>query len=261
MGWGLLGWCFWGACFWVFAFGVLFWFNSLSGKQFLHRLIIRHRLRENKEMAKTTTATPSKAKASTEADASLVSEFVAVVGGSLESEFKAFWKLHSQMAQGFLAVRGAQATIKEAEKVGSLPSFSSAWAEHVLTVGVLSKIEGGDKAPLKRLFAVSTQGRKVHKAEGLNALISKGLTLEEIEATIPAQGKRGEGKQTSSEKDKESAKPVTVSDLIAQLGGALKGGAKVEDTKKARMLVAELQKAIKNAEAVQGVKAVRPIAA
>ena len=212
-------------------------------------------------MAKTTTATPSKAKASTEADASLVSEFVAVVGGSLESEFKAFWKLHSQMAQGFLAVRGAQATIKEAEKVGSLPSFSSAWAEHVLTVGVLSKIEGGDKAPLKRLFAVSTQGRKVHKAEGLNALISKGLTLEEIEATIPAQGKRGEGKQTSSEKDKESAKPVTVSDLIAQLGGALKGGAKVEDTKKARMLVAELQKAIKNAEAVQGVKAVRPIAA
>jgi hypothetical protein len=75
-----------------------------------------------KEMTKTT-ETPSKAKASTEADASLVSEFVAVVGGSLESEFKAFWKLHSQMAQGFLAVRGAQATIKEAEKVGSLPSF------------------------------------------------------------------------------------------------------------------------------------------
>jgi hypothetical protein len=207
-------------------------------------------------MAKTTTATPSKAKASSEADASLVREFEAVVGGSLESEFKAFWKLHSQVAQGCLTVRGAQATIKEAEKIGSLPSFVSAWAEHILTVGILSKIEGGSTATLKRLFSVSTQGRKVHKAEGLNALISQGLTLEEIEATIPAQGKRGEGKKTGSEKDKENAKPVTVSDLIAQLGGALKGGAKVEDTKKARMLVKELQKAITQAEAVQGVKAV-----
>lgn len=205
-------------------------------------------------MAKTT-ATPSKAKASSEADASLVREFVAVVGGSLESEFKAFWKLHSQVANGLLSVRGAQATIKEAEKVGSLPSFSSSWAEHILTVGVLAKIEGGDKAPLKRLFAVSTQGRKVHKAEGLNDLISKGLSLDEIEATIPAQGQRGEGKKTADEK-KAEAKPVTVSDLIAQLGGALKGGAKIEDTKKARMLVAELQKAIKTAEATQGVKAV-----
>jgi len=222
------------------------------------RLIIRQRKLDI--MTKNTTATPSKAKASTEADNALVREFVAVVGGSLESEFKAFWKLHSQMAQGFLAVRGAQATIKEAEKVGSLPSFSSAWAEHVLTVGVLSKIEGGSSATLKRLFSVSTQGRKVHKAEGLNALISKGLTLEEIEATIPAQGKRGEGKKTGDEK-KADSKPVTVSDLIAQLGGALKGGAKVEDTKKARMLVAELQKAIKNAEAVQGVKSVASIAA
>jgi hypothetical protein len=203
-----------------------------------------------------TTATPSKAKASSEADVSLVREFEAVVGGSLESEFKAFWKLHSQVAQGCLTVRGAQATIKEAEKIGSLPSFVSAWAEHILTVGVLSKIEGGSTATLKRLFSVSTQGRKVHKAEGLNALISQGLTLEEIEATIPAQGKRGEGKKTGSEKDKESAKPVTVADLIAQLGGALKGGAKIEDTKKARMLVKELQKAITQAEAIQGVKAV-----
>lgn len=207
-------------------------------------------------MAKTT-ATPSKAKASSEADASLVREFQAVVGGSLESEFKAFWKLHSQVAKGLLSVRGAQATIKEAEKVGSLPSFSSSWAEHILTVGVLSKVEGGSSATLKRLFAVSTQGRKVHKAEGLNDLISKGLTLEEIEATIPAQGKRGEGKKTADEKKADAPKAVTVSDLIAQLGGALKGGAKVEDTKKARMLVAELQKAIKHAEATQGVKAVR----
>lgn len=208
-------------------------------------------------MATTTTATPSKAKASSEADASLVREFEAVVGGSLESEAKAFWKLHSQVAQGLLTVRGAQATIKEAEKVGSLPSFVSAWAEHILTVGVLSKIEGGEGAPLKRLFAVSTQGRKVHKAEGLNALIAQGLTLEEIEATIPKQGERGAGKKTGSEKDKEEApKAVTVADLIAQLGGALKGGAKIEDTKKARMLVKELQKAITQAEAVQGVKSV-----
>jgi hypothetical protein len=207
-------------------------------------------------MAKTTTATPSKAKASSEADISLVREFEAVVGGSLESEAKAFWKLHSQVAQGLLTVRGAQATIKEAEKLGSLPSFVSAWAEHILTVGILAKIEGGEGAPLKRLFAVSTQGRKVHKAEGLNALISQGLTLEEIEATIPKQGERGAGKKTGAEKDKEEAKPVTVSDLIAQLGGALKGGAKIEDTKKARMLVKELQKAITQAEAVQGVKSV-----
>jgi hypothetical protein len=207
-------------------------------------------------MAKTTTATPSKAKASSEADISLVREFEAVVGGSLESEAKAFWKLHSQVAQGLLTVRGAQATIKEAEKVGSLPSFVSAWAEHILTVGILAKIEGGEGAPLKRLFAVSTQGRKVHKAEGLNALISQGLTLEEIEATIPKQGERGAGKKTGAEKDKEEAKPVTVADLIAQLGGALKGGAKIEDTKKARMLVKELQKAITQAEATQGVKSV-----
>lgn len=207
-------------------------------------------------MAKTTTATPSKTiKASNEIDKSLAQEFIAVVGGSLESEAKAFWKLHSQMAQGILSKRGAELTIKEAEAVGALPSFRSSWSEHILTVGVLSKVEGGQGLPLKRLFAVSVQGRKVHKAEGLNALIAQGLSIEEIEATIPAQGKRGEGKETADEK-KADTKPVTVSDLIAQLGGALKGGAKVEDTKKARMLVAELQKAIKNAEAVQGVKAV-----
>jgi hypothetical protein len=130
-----------------------------------------------------------------------------------------------------------------------------------LTVGVLSKIEGGEKAPLKRLFSVSTQGRKVHKAEGLNTLISQGLTLDEIEATIPKQGERGAGKKTSSEKGKDEAKPVTVADLISQLGGALKGGAKIEDTKKARMLVKELQKAIAQAEAVQGVKSVMAPAA
>ena len=208
-------------------------------------------------MATTTKATPvtPAPKASNEIDKSLAQEFISVVGGSLESEAKAFWKLHSQMAQGILSKRGAELTIKEAEAVGALPSFRSSWSEHILTVGVLSKVEGGQGLPLKRLFAVSVQGRKVHKAEGLNALIAQGLSIEEIEATIPAQGKRGEGKETADEK-KADTKPVTVSDLIAQLGGALKGGAKVEDTKKARMLVAELQKAIKNAEAVQGVKAV-----
>lgn len=208
-------------------------------------------------MATTTKATPvtPAPKASNEIDKSLAQEFISVVGGSLESEAKAFWKLHSQMAQGILSKRGAELTIKEAEAVGALPSFRSSWSEHILTVGVLSKVEGGQGLPLKRLFAVSVQGRKVHKAEGLNALIAQGLSIEEIEATIPAQGKRGEGKQTGDEK-KADTKPVTVSDLIAQLGGALKGGAKIEDTKKARMLVAELQKAIKNAEAVQGVKAV-----
>jgi hypothetical protein len=205
----------------------------------------------------TTTATPSKAvKASNEIDPSLAREFIAVVGGSLESEAKAFWKLHSQMAKGILSKRGAELTIKEAEAVGALPSFRSSWSEHILTVGVLAGIEGAKGMPLKRLFAVSVQGRKVHKAEGLNALIAQGLTIEEIEATIPAQGKRGEGKQTADEKDKESAKPVTVADLIAQLGGALKGGAKIEDTKRARLLVKELQKAITQAEAVQGVKSV-----
>lgn len=208
----------------------------------------------------TTTATPSKAiKASNEIDKSLAKEFIAVVGGSLESEAKAFWKLHSQMAKGILSKRGAELTIKEAEAVGALPSFRSSWSEHILTVGVLANIEGAKGMPLKRLFAVSVQGRKVHKAEGLNALIAQGLTIEEIEATIPKQGERGAGKQTSSEK--EAPKPVTVSDLIAQLGGALKGGAKIEDTKKARMLVAELQKAIKHAEATQGVKAVVSVAA
>lgn len=207
-----------------------------------------------------TTATPSKAiKASNEIDKSLAQEFIAVVGGSLESEAKAFWKLHSQMAQGILSKRGAELTIKEAEAVGALPSFRSSWSEHILTVGVLSKVEGAQGLPLKRLFAVSVQGRKVHKVEGLNALIGQGLTIEEIEATIPKQGERGAGKQTSSEK--EAPKVVTVSDLIAQLGGALKGGAKVEDPKKARMLVKELQKAITHAEATQGVKAViRPAA-
>jgi hypothetical protein len=214
-------------------------------------------------MATTTKATPSKAtpKASNEIDKSLAQEFISVVGGSLESEAKAFWKLHSQMAQGILSKRGAELTIKEAEAVGALPSFRSSWSEHILTVGVLSKIEGGQGLPLKRLFSVSVQGRKVHKAEGLNALIAQGLSIEEIEATIPKQGERGAGKQTSSEKDKESAKPVTVSDLIAQLGGALKGGAKIEDTKKARLLVKELQKAITQAEAVQGVKSVIQAAA
>lgn len=213
-------------------------------------------------MATTSTATPSKTvKASNEIDKSLAKEFIAVVGGSLESEAKAFWKLHSQMAKGILSKRGAELTIKEAEAVGALPSFRSSWSEHILTVGVLANIEGAKGMPLKRLFSVSVQGRKVHKAEGLNALIAQGLTIEEIEATIPKQGERGAGKQTSSEKDKEAPKAVTVADLIAQLGGALKGGAKIEDTKKARMLVAELQKAIKHAEATQGVKAVMAPAA
>ena len=209
-------------------------------------------------MAKNTVATTSKAKASSEADASLVREFVAVVGGSLENEFKAFWKLHSQVAEGILNVRGAQATIKEAEKVGSLPSFSSSWAEHILTVGVLSKIEGADNAPLKRLFSVSVQGRKVHKAEGLNKKIADGLTLDEIEATIPKQGQRGEGKKTGSEKDKGKDKvaSMSVDDLINALGASLKGGANPKDSKKARALVAELQKSIKRLEAVQGVKSV-----
>ena len=207
-------------------------------------------------MTSTTTATPSKAsKASNEIDASLAKEFIAVVGGSLESEAKAFWKLHSQMAKGILSKRGAELTIKEAEAVGALPSFRSSWSEHILTVGVLANIEGAKGMPLKRLFAVSVQGRKVHKAEGFNALIAQGLTIEEIEATIPKQGERGAGKETGAEKDKE-VKVATVADLIASLGGALKGGAKIEDTKKARMLVAELQKAIKHAEATQGVKAV-----
>jgi hypothetical protein len=218
------------------------------------RLIIRQRKLDIMTKTTATPVTPAP-KASNEIDKSLAQEFISVVGGSLESEAKAFWKLHSQMAQGILSKRGAELTIKEAEAVGALPSFRSSWSEHILTVGVLSKVEGGQGLPLKRLFAVSVQGRKVHKAEGLNALIAQGLSIEEIEATIPAQGKRGEGKETADEK-KADVKPVTVSDLIAQLGGALKGGAKVEDTKKARMLVAELQKAIKNAEAVQGVKAV-----
>lgn len=209
-------------------------------------------------MTSTTTATPSKAsKASNEIDASLAKEFIAVVGGSLESEAKAFWKLHSQMAKGILSKRGAELTIKEAEAVGALPSFRSSWSEHILTVGVLANIEGAKGLPLKRLFSVSVQGRKVHKAEGLNALIAQGLTIDEIEATIPKQGERGAGKETGAEKDKDKAvKVATVADLIASLGGALKGGAKIEDTKKARMLVAELQKAIKHAEATQGVKAV-----
>jgi hypothetical protein len=226
----------------------------LSGRA--RRLIIRHK--ENKEMATTTKATPvtPAPKASNEIDKSLAQEFISVVGGSLESEAKAFWKLHSQMAQGILSKRGAELTIKEAEAVGALPSFRSSWSEHILTVGVLSKVEGGQGLPLKRLFAVSVQGRKVHKAEGLNALIAQGLSIEEIEATIPAQGKRGEGKQTGDEKKADSPQVVTVGDLIAQLGGALKGGARVPDTKKARMLVAELQKAIKAEEAREGVKAV-----
>ena len=211
---------------------------------------------KDKDIMTKTTETPSKAKASNEIDASLAREFIAVVGGSLESEAKAFWKLHSQMAKGILSKRGAELTIKEAEAVGALPSFRSSWSEHILTVGVLAGIEGAKGMPLKRLFSVSVQGRKVHKAEGLNALIAQGLSIEEIEATIPKQGERGAGKKTSSEKGKDEAKPVTVADLISQLGGALKGGAKIEDTKKARMLVKELQKAIAQAEAVQGVKSV-----
>lgn len=204
-----------------------------------------------------TTATPSKAiKASNEIDPSLAREFIAVVGGSLESEAKAFWKLHSQMAKGILSKRGAELTIKEAEAVGALPSFRSSWSEHILTVGVLAGIEGAKGMPLKRLFSVSVQGRKVHKAEGLNALIAQGLSIEEIEATIPKQGERGEGKKTADEKKAEKGTVMSVDEMINALGLSLKGGAKPKDTKKARMLVKELQKAIAQAEAVQGVKSV-----
>jgi hypothetical protein len=211
-------------------------------------------------MAKTT-ATPSKAKASNEIDKSLAQEFISVVGGSLESEAKAFWKLHSQMAQGILSKRGAELTIKEAEAVGALPSFRSSWSEHILTVGVLAKVEGGQGLPLKRLFAVSVQGRKVHKAEGLNALIAQGLSIEQIEATIPKQGERGEGKKTADEKKAEKGKVMSVDEMINALGLSLKGGATPKDTKRARLLVAELQKAIKKVEAVEGVKAVVAVAA
>ncbi len=206
-------------------------------------------------MSKTTapkTATPSKAKASSEIDLSLAKEFRAVIGGSLEGEAKAFWKLHSQVAQGILSVRGAMLTVKEAELEGALPSFRSSWCEHILTVGVLAKVEGGQFATLKRLFAVSVQGRKAFGADEFNAMIKDAPSIEALEASIPPQGERGAGKKVASEKDKA----LTVPELIAQLGGALKGGAKIEDTKKARLLVKELQKAITQAEAVQGVKAV-----
>jgi hypothetical protein len=199
-------------------------------------------------------ATPSKAKASSDIDLSLAKEFRAVIGGSLEGEAKAFWKLHSQVAQGILSVRGAMLTVKEAELEGALPSFRSSWCEHILTVGVLAKVEGGQFATLKRLFAVSVQGRKAFGAEEFNAMIKDAPSIEALEASIPSQAERGAGKKVASEKDK--AKPVTLADLIAQLGGALKGGAKIDDTKKARLLVKELQKAITQAEAVQGVKAV-----
>jgi hypothetical protein len=212
-------------------------------------------------MAKTTTATPSKAKASSSIDASLAREFVAVIGGSLEGEAKAFWKLHSQVAQGILSVRGARETVKEAEQVGALPSFRSSWCEDILTVGILAKVEGGQSATLKHLFAIAVQGRKVHKTKGLLKVIKDAPSLEAIEATIPKQGERGEGKKTADEKKASKGKVMSVDEMINALGLSLKGGATPKDTKRARLLVAELQKAIKKVEAVEGVKAVVAVAA
>ena len=210
-------------------------------------------------MTKTATATPSKAiKASSDVDLSLAKEFIAVIGGSLEGEAKAFWKLHSQVAQGILSVRGARETVKEAEAVGSLPSFRSSWCEDILTVGLLAKVEGGQFAPLKRLFAIAVQGRKVHKTEGLLKVIKDAPSIEAIEATIPKQGERKAGKETGAEKKAGASKvaSMSVDDLINALGLALKGGATPKDTKRARMLMAELKKGISKAEAKEGVKAV-----
>jgi hypothetical protein len=206
-------------------------------------------------MATKTKATPSKAKASSEIDLSLSKEFRAVIGGSLEGEAKAFWKLHSQVAQGILSVRGAILTVKEAELEGALPSFRSSWCEHILTVGVLAKVEGGQFATLKRLFAISVQGRKAFGADDFNAMIKDAPSIEALEASIPSQAERGAGKKTGSEKDK-APKVMTLDDLMDALRLSLKGGASPKDTKRARALVAELQKAIKKVEAVEGVKPV-----
>jgi hypothetical protein len=54
---------------------------------------------------------------------------------------------------------------------------------------------------------------------------------------------------------------MSVDEMINALGLSLKGGATPKDTKRARLLVSELQKAIKKVEAVEGVKAVVAVAA
>lgn len=198
----------------------------------------------------TTKAVKTIAKASNDVDGSLASVFSSIVGGSLEAEFNAFWDLHEKMAKGALSVTGAKATVKVAEEIGSLPSFRSSWCQHVLVVGILFGLEGGKDRSLKSLFNIAVQGVKVHGTEELKKVIGRSKSVADVEATIPAQGSRGAGAEQGGKKGKKVGDLSTakVDDLMGALSNAIKGGATV-DVRKARVLVAELQKAIKKVEA------------
>jgi hypothetical protein len=143
---------------------------------------------------------------------SIATAFESVVGKSLPAEMKAYLRLEGLMVSGALSSRGAEATVKRAEEVGSLPSFRSSWCRDIPLVAELRKIEGNSALTLKALFALANDGRKAFPAtKGATpflSVIQGGKDISEIAVEVEAEKSkqakakkaRGAGKQTADEK-------------------------------------------------------------
>ena len=117
------------------------------------------------------------------------------------------------MVSGALSSRGAEATVKRAEEIGSLPSFRSSWCRDIPLVAQLRKKEGNEDLTLKALFAIANDGRKAFPttkkgAVSFLSVIEGGKDITEIAVEVEAEKSkqakakkaRGAGKQTADEK-------------------------------------------------------------
>ena len=165
-----------------------------------------------------------------EVNDSIASAFESVVGKSLPAEMKAYLRLEGLMVSGALSSRGAEATVKRAEEIGSLPSFRSSWCRDIPLVAELRKKEGNEALTLKALFAIANDGRKAFPAtKGATpflSVIEGGKDISEIAIEVEAEKSkqakakkaRGAGKETADEKKAGKAK---VNSLIGALIQAL----------------------------------------
>jgi hypothetical protein len=148
-----------------------------------------------------------------EVNDSIASAFESVVGKSLPAEMKAYLRLEGLMVSGALSSRGAEATVKRAEEIGSLPSFRSSWCRDIPLVAQLRKKEGNEDLTLKALFAIANDGRKAFPttkkgAVSFLSVIEGGKDITEIAVEVEAEKSkqakakkaRGAGKQTADEK-------------------------------------------------------------
>ena len=206
-----------------------------------------------------------------EIHAGIEAQFGKVVGGSLAGELKAFASLADAMHKGRLSVRGAQATIAKVEaETGSLPSFRSSWCRYVLDVVELQGKKGGADAPLKRLFNVVAQGRKVHNgkngASDWADVVNSSNSLEAIELQIPSQGERKNTREahhneTSEGEAVKAPKVETLEQIIREAGKRLKAGEQVQDVKLLEVFAVAIAKELQRAKASASMgKAVNEIA-